>query len=301
MGFEARGNNTNIDDAPRVDYKAMNKYMVETCGLEKEKTVVGIVSGIVDLGLQQQEDAMVEYNGTEEQEREETASKPQTYFETIGGKRYKRWPQKPQYAVAITVDFPGIIVDKGQFYDNSNPAPLRICLNGQFWRKELGVMGLGRIFTLTLRKNDKTHDKWSLLPNNTLYKMAVGSGIIEQGEAFLPKDIDNLLGKALLFKARVWFNGEYYSEKITYAAGLVEGMPVPEYDESLLYSVGFMSDNDDKSIKFLTNPIINTMKMSSEWEGSKVQEQIERVKGYSTKGNNQDTDDSTDEYDDLPF
>lgn len=287
MAFEARGNNKaeGNNDKLNVDFDALNKYVVQTAGLEQEETVIGIISGVVDLGEQPQEDAMVEWKGTPDEEREEVASRPETYFEDIGEKRYRRFPVKPVQCVALTVDLPDVIVDKAQFFTDgevNNPAPLRLCMNGTFWRKNLKVMDLGRLFQLTLRKNDKTHDQWSFLPNNTLYKMAVGAKIISQGEPFTPERIPELLGKALLFKVRIFFNDAgYYTERISYAAGLMKGQSIPEYDTDLLFSVGFMSDNDDQSIKFLTNPMINRMKMSSEWEDSEVKKQIERIKGWT--------------------
>ena len=36
---------------------------------------------------------------------------------------YKRWVQKPIQQVALVVDFPEILVDKGQFFGESKPLP----------------------------------------------------------------------------------------------------------------------------------------------------------------------------------
>lgn len=284
MGFEAR-NGSKVDGGENkntVDYEALNDYMIKTCGLQQEKTVVGIISGIIDLGLQEQDDGSIEWNGTPEQEAEVIKMYPSTYFQNKDGKRFKKWKKEPVNSIAITADFPGVIVDKAPFFGaESNPTPLRIIMNGKFWRKELKVIDIGRPYPLEIRKNDKTHNKWSFMPNNTLYKMAIGAGVISQGEPFLPQDIIKLLGKALLFKARVWKNeAGFYNEKAAYAAGLVDGMPVPEYDENLLFSVGFMSENDDKAIQFLSSPIINRMKMSSEYGNSEIRKQIEEMYPY---------------------
>ena len=264
------------NDGPVVDYKAMNDYLVKEIGLEQEETVIGVISGVVEVGLQEQEDAKMEWTGTEEDERKEVAEKPKTYFETDNeGKRWKRWPVKPVETVIITVDFPEIIVDKGKFFGDSNPAPLRLCLNGLLWLPNEQTM-VNRGYPMTLRKNDKTHGNWSMLPNNTLYKIAVGAKVINAGEPFLPQDVIKLLGKALLFKVRVYYNKEYYTEKITYAAGLMRGQVAPSLDENLLFYVGFNSDNDDTSLKYLTKNMINRMKMSPNWEESKIKEQIEK-------------------------
>ena len=288
MGFEASHTNTNDNsDRPSVDYSALHKYMVETCGLEDEKTVVGIISGIIDLGIQTPEYAKMECNMSKAQEEAELDKFPGSWFMTddLDGKRYKCWNKKPVQSVAITVDFPGIIVDKAKFYEegSSAPAPLRMLLNGTFFRKAepKGFMDVGKLFTTECRKNEKTNNQWSFLPNNTLYKLAVGAGVIKQGQPFTNDIVINLLGKALLFKARAHINkGGYYNEKVSFAAGLIDGMTVPSYDTNLLYSVGFNSNNDDKAIQFLTAPIINRMKLSTQYMTSNVRKQIEVIHPY---------------------
>lgn len=272
---------TEEENVSKIDFDALNKYMVKTVGIEEVEPVIGIISGIVFLGEQEQEDGKIEWNGTQEDEIEEINRNNTTYFEVDENmKKYKRWKTKPVKSVAITVDFPDIIVDKGKFFGNSNPAPLRICLNGQYWNKECQQMVLGRVYPLTLRKNEKTNNKWSLLPNNSLYKMAIGAKIIKQGDSFLPQDIVSLLGKSLQFNIKVFFNDKgFYTEYASFAAGLSRGQISPDYDENLLFYVDFNINNDPISIKYLTNPMINTMSLSPEWETSIVKQQIEEFRG----------------------
>ena len=75
------------------------------------------------------------WTGTPEQEAEAIEKNPNTYFEdginpdTKAPERYKRWPQKPQRAVAITVDFPQFQYDWG---GDVGEKPLRFLLNGEF-------------------------------------------------------------------------------------------------------------------------------------------------------------------------
>lgn len=297
MAFEAtRNNSTNGDNdgRPSVDYAALHKYMVETCKLEDEKPQIGIISGIIDLGIQVLEPAKMEWKGSQADEEAELLRSPTNWFENDpeDGKRYKCWNKKPTQAVAITVDFPGIIVDKGKFYNTdgtSTPAPLRLLLNGTFYKKgnPKGFMDLGKLYTTEVKKNDKTNNQWSMMPNNTLYKLAVGAGVIRQGQAFTNESVINLLGKTMLFNVRVHMNkGQYYNEKVSFISGLMDGIVVPPYDTNLLYSVGFNSNNDDKAIQFLTAPIINRMKLSTQYMTSNVRKQIEVIHPYQKISDN---------------
>src|SRR5690606_20535851 len=161
--------------------------------LENRETLVGYVSMIVDLGTQEQEDAEVAFNGDEEDERKAIAEKPLTYFkdgvdpQTNKPVRLKCWPQKPVQAVAVAVDFPDIMVDKGQFFGESKPLPLRLWLGGQFYIED-GGMVLGRPTPLKYTNLDKSRATkvWSMAQNSLPYKMAVAAKLVKNGEAFLP-------------------------------------------------------------------------------------------------------------------
>ena len=62
MSFDAYGTSAAANsDKPKVDYNAMNQYVVDTAGLEERETLIGVVAGIVDLGTQEQPDAEVTF------------------------------------------------------------------------------------------------------------------------------------------------------------------------------------------------------------------------------------------------
>jgi hypothetical protein len=196
MAFNARGVTKNESKSETaVDYDALNKYVVEAANLQERETLIGYVSSIVDLGLQEQEDAKVEFSGSSEDESSIIADKPDTYFETGPDekgsvKRWKRWPQKPAQAVAVSVDFPDIIVDKGQFFGNSKPLPLRLWMGGQFFIQGVGMV-VGRP---TMLKINKSSGFWSFDKKHLFHKMAVAAKLVKADEAFLPQNIDDLLG-----------------------------------------------------------------------------------------------------------
>ena len=265
-----------------VDFEAYNKYMVETCNLEEPEPVVGVISGLISLGTQVPKPS--EYLKAEgEDEAAEVAKNPNVVYEDrakfyhndqwLTDVRVKIVPNKPQQLVAITVDFPDIIVDKGQFFGESNPAPLRMLLGGEF--HENGETVVAKPLTLKTTKNEKTNNKWTIAFTNTLYKMAVAARIVKQGDPFLPEMVDQLLGKALQFKVQVKLNDAgYLVEKCSFAAALGRGQSVPDMDQNLLYIIQYTSENDEKAVSNLRKSIRNTIKKAEQYEGSVLQKQI---------------------------
>ena len=284
MSFDAYSPATSDSAKKEIDYDALNQYVVETANLQERETLVGVVAGIVDLGTQEQPDAEVVFKGDSDDEAEEIRKSPNTYFkdgfdpQTRKPARLKCWPQKPVQSVAIAVDFPDIIVDKGQFFGNSNPMPLRMWLGGTFYIEGKGML-VARPTPLKVVNIDKDapKPKWSFSPLHLFYKMAVAAKLIKPGEAFLPASIDQLVGKAFQFEAQVFFKEskgkKYYTEYIKYVGGLGRGQSADELEETFL--VQFNKKNSEESLKQLRNHVINTIKNAQNYEGSAIQKQLE--------------------------
>lgn len=271
------------DSKKEVDWNALNEYVVDTCNLQDRETLVGYVSAIVDLGTQKQPDA--EYVSDVEDEDAYILEHPDTYFKDgfdDKGKpaRMKCYPQKNQQCVAIAVDFPDIMLDKGQFFGESSTKPLRMWMGGQFYTQGNGMI-IGRptpLKVVNLDKERKTK-KWSFSPLHLFYKMATAAKIIKAGEQFLPNDIDQLIGKAFQFEVQVYFrNGkdgkQYYTEYIKFVGGLGRGQKEPEIlTEPFL--VQFKKQNDPALLKEVRSHVLNTIKMAINYQGSSIQKQIE--------------------------
>lgn len=281
MAFGTYGNNkVESSDRPQIDWAALNSYVVEAAGLQDEATLVGTISSLIDLGIQPQEDAQLEWTGTPEEEAEEIQKNPNTYFEDLFDyqdkktKRYKRFPVKAAQSVALTVDFGDILVDKAKFFGDSNPLPLRLLLGSDFTPKG-GVNIVAKPLSLTIRKNDKTGNQWSFPFNHTLYKMAVAAKVVKQGDPFVPNDIDKLLGKALQFKARVYLKDDkYFTEKCSFVGALARGQAAVPIDESLLSIIQFNEENDATQIKNLRASVKNTIRKALNFDESKIKDQI---------------------------
>lgn len=273
----------------QIDFDELNRYTVETAGLQDRETLIGVVSGIIDLGTQEQPDAEVVFVGDEEDERKAIAEKPQTYFkdgidpDTKKPVRLKCWPQKAVQCVAVAVDFPDVILNKAQFFGEDNPRPLRLYLGGQFY-----IEGSGMVIQrpTPLKVNKKLGD-WSLDQKHLFYKMAVASKLIKPGEVFKPQRISELLGKAFQFEAQVFFKEskgkQYYTEYVKYVGALGRGQQSPELEyEPVL--IQFNKENDPVAIKELRAHVVNTIKRASNYEGSVIQRQIEEIRGSYSKG-----------------
>ena len=284
-------NDSGDSDRTKVDWDALNKYVVETANLQQRESLLGYISGIVDLGVQPQADSEVEFNGSEQDEADEIDDNPGTYFKdgkNEKGKdvRLKCWKNKPVQSVAVCVDFPDIMLNKGQFFgeEKAEEKPLRLWLGGQFYTKEHGMV-IGKVIPLR-EGNIAPHGSkavWSFKPNHTLYKLALGAKIVQPGEPFKPENIDSLLGKTLQWEAQVFFkkgnNGkEYYTEYLKYVGAPGRG----QKDLELVtepFVVQFDENNSQESVKELRSHVINTIRMAENFSGSKIEKQLEQYRG----------------------
>ena len=276
----ATANSASVDNGKRVEWDALNNYIVETCGLQDGDTLVGYISALYDLGVQTPADSEYVFTGTQEDEAAEIAKNPSVYFkdgldDNKAPARLKCAPSKPFQHVTFAVDFPEIMLDKGKFFgDDGGAKPLRLYLGGDFWMgKEIGKV-VQNPFSM---KNTTKTGVWSFDSKATIYKMAVGAKLIKDGEPFESKRIGELLGKSLQWKVKIDLSeskGKFYlNQKIGYAAGLGRGQQSIEPVMELVY-VGFNKDNDAQAVNEIPSHIVNTMKRASNFEGSKLQQQL---------------------------
>lgn len=278
MAFEAYGANKNESKGKEVDYDALNKYVVETAKLEERETLIGYISAIVDLGEQEQGDAEMEFKGSTEDEAAEIEKNSNTYFKDGFNEkrqpcRLKCWPQRAVQSVAVAVDFPEIVVDKGQFFGNSKPMPLRIWMGGSFYIPDQGMV----IARPTPLKITKSTGFWSFDKKHLFHKMAVSGKMIKADEAFLPQNIDQLLGKSFQFEAQIFFKEnkgkQYYTEYIKFVGGLGRGQVAHE-PESEPILIQFNQPNSEEALKELRKHVINTIKRANNFEGSAIEQQL---------------------------
>jgi hypothetical protein len=304
MAFDAYGTTSNegTKKESNVDFEALNKYVVDTCGLQQPKTLRGIISTLVDLGTQklpdatyklEKEDVALSIGELTEKYGIDIQEGTITKFDQAYDNDTKSWsiqkfvPQKPRQAVVYAVDFPDIMLDKGKFFgeeEGKNLKPLRLWIGGQHWNPTQKKMLVNQVIPLKITKDEKIG--WTMRPNSSLYKIALGAEIIKTDESFMPERIDELLGKTLLFTAQVFFKKgtdgkQYYTEKLKYSSGLVMGMPSLSVDNT--YLIQFNGDNDAQGLKEVRGHVLNTIKNATNYQGSKIQSQLEA--GNTTQQN----------------
>lgn len=282
--------NADTSDRPKVDWDARAKYIVDTVGTQKKaKAMIGIISGIIDLGLQAQDDAKMEWKGDEASELEELEKNQDQYFETLPNDkgvptRYKRWKVKPCQQVAFTVDFPSIMINQGQFFgdENAKEHPLRMLLNGEFYMKDIGKV-VGKPYNIKEVRNDD--GSWSFKSNTQIYKMASAVDVLDEKGYFKPHMIGKLLGKAALFEVQVYLQesgGKHYlNEKIKLSGQVPDVMVpmIPELGAEYIYGVNFKGEQDPEILKNLRQSVLNTMKLAQNFQGSDIQKALEAARG----------------------
>lgn len=292
MAFHVIRQQTN-DETPKesnVDWSSYHQHIVSTVDAELEQTIPGVIVGVIDLGLQEQEDAAMPFGGTPEEEAEAIKQYPGTYFEDMPDPktkkigRYKRWKQKPTQCVTLAIDFPDIMIDHSLYLTGeSDPKPYRAYLGGSFFLGRDVGMVVAKPLNLRQKKNED--GVWAFAPTHTLHKIASGAKLLENG-VFKAENIDQLIGKTLSWKVQVFLkevkDKKYLTEKISYASGLARGMSELEMPCEP-FVIQFDEDNNLTLVGELRRHIVNTIKRATNYEGSKIQAQLESLKETSQK------------------
>ena len=288
MSFEFEVYNADGDvaksagDGPKVDYSALNQYIVDTCGLQDGDVLVGHVAVLYDLGVQQPADNEFVFDGDSAEEAKIIAANPDVYFkdgfdDKKNPARLKCSPAKPFQHITFAIDFPEIMLNKGKFFgdEDATEKPLRLYLGGEYWMgKDIGFV----VQNPLSMKNTTSTGAWSFNSKSTIYKMAVGAKLIKAGEPFENRRVGELIGKSLQFQVQVGFtehNGkQYLNQNIKLVGGLGRGQSEVQPATTLAY-VGFNKDNDEEIVSEIPRHILNTIKRASNYDGSKLKGQID--------------------------
>lgn len=269
-----------------VDWDAYNKYIADTvqeatgCGEKNPVPISCVVSGIVDLGLREYPEVEEVYQSknpadkkANEFRKKRVEAGTAELFEDEDGTEMIRYTPTNAREVAYFIDIPSVIVDKGQFFGESNPAPYRIMVGGVFKgapARPVKVTGY------------PVNGTWMCGDGSYHVKLAKAAGINVK-DGFRQDQILELIGKPMSFNLEVFINDKgFLQEKINTPNRLMAGIPVPEYDEDLLFYVGFHDkENDEQSLRFLNKAVKEYIKGAKNYEGSVIQEQLEALESSS--------------------
>ena len=264
-----------------VDWKAYNEYIASTvqgtieCEEGTPSAVIGIISGVVDYGKHQDPERV--------EPMSEGDAKTQAWKEKMvsSGKATNKdgmfhYQEAPYQEVGFFIDFPAITVDKGQFFGESNPAPYRVLLGGVFKGSPAQPNKIKGY------PNEK--GVWVFSDKSRATKLAKAAKLKDLKDGFPQERLLELIGHAVTFNVEVFINSAgFLQEKVTSPSPVMNGMPVPEINEDLLFYVGLNEENEDTYLKYLTKPVKEYMKSAMDYEGSLLQKQLEASEG--TEGN----------------
>lgn len=323
-GFDVYGVSTSEGKKKEsnVDFNALNQYVIGIAECEQPETLNGYISYIVDLGTQKQPDS--EYNVDEEDKGLTIEELEEKYADDIESGKIRKFdlsydndvkakvikkfvPQKDRQSYVYAVDFPDIMLDKGQFFgvENSEPKPLRLWSGGQFYNKAKEKMLVQNMIPLKITKDEKIG--WTMNTKSATYKMALASKLIKTGEAFLPQDLDKLLGQTLQFQVQIYNQPsnkgdgkEYYTEKLKFV-GAIQKKDKP-FENVETHLIQFNKENDEKALKEVRKHILNTIEQATNFEGSAIQKQLQSIRPESLSGGKQKpTAQPEDDFDDDEF
>lgn len=315
-----------------VKWDELNAHVVAAAGGGKVRSIPGVISGLIDLGEQNLEDAAIQttdaqfrkkfpaYDGSEEQKAvvaAEYAKRENVRFEMVDGVECLRYVQAPVQQLAVMVDFPQVLVDKGQYFGNSNPMPLRLPLNGEFTLPGEKVKVVGKPYNIKEMKHDIGGGKsvWAFAKNNGIHKLADAVGLLDNNGLFSKGRIGELLGKIAQFQFQVYMKpgksgGEFFTETIKLVGMVPEGVPLPEVPEGILHGVNLYSDNDPTSVSQLRVAIKNTIKRANNYAGSPLAAMLDASNTQTSSPAKEEVKDKVegivpvvndDQDDDVPF
>jgi hypothetical protein len=299
---------TPVSTGPSVNFDELGQYVFETVNAPEPDARIMIVSGIVDLGFQKQEDAKMEWTGSDAQraeiEAKAAAGETKEYFEVVPHGQNnvptlcKRWPVKDLREVAIFVDDPATIINRGKFFDEDGVGedlPYRMMLNNEFFQKGVGKVP-GRAINLKEHRDDAGN--WGFKNNTILYKIGQAVGALDAQKQMKPQYLGNLIGKAILCNVTVTLNEgsdgkKYLNEKVGFNGPVPKAMIplIPVLDEKHMFMINMKGENDPNAVKNLRQSCINVIKQASNFAESDLRKQliaagkIKEDEGNLTSGN----------------
>lgn len=296
-----------------VDFNAINAYQLEKLGGKGKHDMIGVITNIYELGMQDQPEQMIEANEKNRKDHEwrfemkdGVQRDPSAVIEV---RKYKGTEQEcicytpqPKAMCAIAVDFPEAMMDLGQFYSpdgtDNKELPFREFIGhyGFLPRHLFGMHGKIIAKPISLqhtnvnrgKKDVKAH--YAFAKNSMMHDLAEWAGVLDENENFHNNEIGKLIGKPFNFEVNV-INEEYVSKAGNKGTNFqVEIKPTsklssrdmkyyedelaPQVTDELMGILQFKGGNDPESLKKVRKAVITTMKMASNFAGSKLEAEL---------------------------
>lgn len=316
---------TNTNYESKVDWDGFNAKQNELLGGYGKHQVIGVCSNVYDLGVQEQDEQTVPVSDKDfdnhkwRLETWENSGKQKDESAVIEEKFWKGVKQEcltytppavKQFAMAV--DFPEVIFPYGDFFEGGKDAPLRLIHGKEGFKTKKKVAEVGNFNFLAKpfklnhvnvnRGKDGVQPHYALAKNGKVVEIAGYADVLDDNGNFHAQDAGKLIGRPVMCEVKVekqeWKDkttGEPRSKDVVdfVITGKLGPRDVPFYEsdlkpkmtEDLFGFVLFDSENDENTVKTINSAIVNTMKLSPEFEGSKLSAQLEALKGSQQSNN----------------
>lgn len=261
---------------PIEQQQRVQDHYVWAAECQSPRFMRGIVRGIVELGTvelerrQRSSNTVPDSDITAEDELDDICSDDVVYF---SGKPHTK--RRNQFALII--EFPDIIVDPSKILTGvSNPQPLRLPNCGVDIHYSDGINTVWRPLIADIRYIDTpTGRKPTMSDRCILYKMLQNKGLVKPGKRVITAQLGRLLDESFFFEVAIKHNKfGNVKYKIFYQDAIK--LSVPQAEKSSFY-IGFNRENDLDALRSLESHVINTIKQSSQYPGSIIEQQITQL------------------------
>jgi hypothetical protein len=260
-----------------VDWDAFNEHLLEQIG-EDGQSQVAILSGIMDLGIQERPDHEEPYKGSTEQDK--SLADERSYLsedeETI------ITPAKPVDSVALYADFPDVEVNYGKFFSKDAVdewRPYRHLITNTWWDSSAKLM-VAKGAALSCRPNPKAESGWAFDGKSTISRLATCTGVVRKGPVDQNFDIGELLGGVFVMDLQAVRDKEYINIKALNIGTKHIAIPNPEYDLEP-FGISFSGGNDDSALQQVRANIRATMARALNWDDSGLKADFENYEKAS--------------------
>jgi hypothetical protein len=207
-------------------------------------------------------------------------------------------PQRDAPCFTVAVDFPGIMVDRGQFYgkkEGGPKLPYRMYWGGEFYNQVTKKKYVDNYISYKNSPQGK-QQIFAFGPNSVVTKMGAAASILDTNGFITKERVVELIGTSMYFTVKVsrsdsgWFN-----ERIGAPVKLPKGTEVSEPDEDKLFYISLnptgkgATPNEDWAISNLRATVVNSIMASTDYEGSELQADMLRLGKDKGQGDNSST------------
>lgn len=277
--------------------------------------VIGVITNAIELGLQNQDEQTIPVNSPDyanhewRLEKYEDSGLQKDQSAHVELRWYRKQQQEclvytpqPVKQFALVLDFPEVMFPYGEFFEGSSDKPLRVIMGKEGFipktKAELaGTRNLiAKPFNLkhvnVNRGKDGVAAHYALAKNGKVVKIADFADVLDNEGNFHAQDVGKLIGKAVMcdIKTEVqrWGEGANSKSKVVVDAEITAKLgprDIPYYEnelkgllpEDLFGFVLFNGENEENTLKTLNAAIINSMKLSPEFEDSNLKGQLETL------------------------